>query len=112
MKKTPDRESVLMSLKEVEGELRALGLWADESARPDEKAFLSTIPFCLDTMGFHEWLQFIFIPKMTELLNNGGSLPDNVLIHTVAEEVYRGKWNRFKKLIFSLRKLDGLFNIQ
>lgn len=109
MNKTPDRQLVSLVLDEIEEELRSLGLWQDESSRPAPEAFSSTIPFCLDTMQFHEWLQFIFIPKMKDVLEKEGVLPDRVLIHTMAEEIYRGKWARFRKLIVALKKLDELF---
>lgn len=42
---------------------------------PEDSAFESTQPFCLDTMTFNEWLAFVFIPKMKALIESAQPIP-------------------------------------
>ena len=46
---------ILDALLSLEKELRALSLWGGEEGIPDSSAFMSTAPFCVDTMEFHQW---------------------------------------------------------
>lgn len=109
---TQEEKLILISqnLQNIENALKELELWAlDEQGRPSEDAFLSSIPFCLDTMEFHQWLQFVLLPKMRELLQTPENLPKKMAIHAAAEEYYRGKWREMRSLLHALRKLDALF---
>lgn len=54
------------ALNELEYELQRLGVW--QSFAPSDEALASSEPFALDTLEPHEWLQWIFIPKLSELL--------------------------------------------
>ncbi|MCI5576140.1 MAG: YqcC family protein [Succinivibrio sp.] len=101
--------AIKSSLQQIEQELIALGLWSYGKNRPNDKAFLSTTPFFMDTMEFHQWLEFVLIPKITVLLETQEQLPANVQIHTFAQEVYRGKWHEYKQLITKLKEFDKLF---
>lgn len=56
-------------LLRIEMELRQLQLWEQE--RPPEEAFASTEPFCIDTLAFTQWLQFVFLERMSVLIENG-----------------------------------------
>ena len=60
-------------LNDLELGLRQLGLWSE--ARPREDALRSTMPFCYDTLEIEQWLQFIFIGRMREILEQGEILP-------------------------------------
>ena len=97
------------ALSEIEQALRSLGLWTEETARPEKEAFLSTVPFCLDTMELHCWFQYVLIPKFYELLKTPDALPKKLCVHTVAEEYYRGKWHEYRSLLAALRRFDALF---
>ena len=57
----------------IEAEMRGLGLWQSES--PDEEALASLVPFCHDTLRFEEWLQWVFLPKMKQVLETEEGLP-------------------------------------
>jgi uncharacterized protein YqcC (DUF446 family) len=79
------------SLKEVEiliikleESLRKAMLWS--SSVPSAKDFQSELPFSLDTMTFEKWLQFVFIPKMSVIVGNKSSLPDNLKLLPMAEQ--------------------------
>lgn len=97
-------------LLEIEKALRALGLW--ESQPPSPQALASTQPFAVDTLAFHQWLQFIFLPRMSALVESGATLPSNCSIAPMAEEALKGtvtkKDANVAPLIAVLRQLDRL----
>jgi len=64
---------VAQQLLLIERELRVLGLWA--SAPPSPVALASAEPFCVDTLEFEEWLQWIFLPRMKAILEDNQPLP-------------------------------------
>lgn len=79
-----DRLSEL--LKALETEMRSQGRW--ESLAPAASALQSTQPFAVDTLSFDQWLQWILVPRMNELLAMQMPLPANCAIAPMAEEVY------------------------
>jgi uncharacterized protein YqcC (DUF446 family) len=81
-------EQVHALLIDVEAHLRQMGLWQLEAPSPE--ALASDQPFCIDTLGFEQWLQFIFLPTMYELLASGEALPTQCGIAPMAEEYFRG----------------------
>ena len=71
-------------LLEVESILRASGKW--EMEKPGRNALSSTQPFCIDTLRFEQWLQWIFLPRMKQTLEEASPLPSRSGIHPYAEE--------------------------
>ncbi len=96
---------VAESLMDVEYQLRNLGLWG--STPPGKEALSSTMPFCVDTLDFHQWLQFVMLPKMQALADQQGPFPTACNITAIAEEVYKSKLVLMSGLIDTLRKLDA-----
>ncbi|WP_137226548.1 YqcC family protein [Shewanella sp. MEBiC00475] len=74
-------------LIKLEQLLKAYDLWSETP--PPETAMVSTAPFCCDVMAFEQWLQFIFIPKMTELVVLQQPLPTNMALAPMAEHVWQ-----------------------
>lgn len=63
--------------------------WSAEKI--DAEALSSQQPFCLDTMNFNEWLQFVFIPNMQTLIDAQEPLPcllKNQGLEPMASEFY------------------------
>lgn len=58
----------------IERELRVLGWW--ETTPPGEQALSSQEPFCVDTLEFAQWLQWIFLPRMKIILERDLPLPN------------------------------------
>ena len=65
-------------LNDLEVVLRELGLWSED--RPTQDALNSVMPFCYDTLEIEQWLQFIFIGRMREILEQGDVLPPSCRI--------------------------------
>lgn len=94
-------------LIDIECELRRAGLWAD--APPPPQAFDSVEPFCIDTMAFHQWLQFLFLPRMQELLEARAGLPDECRLSPMGEASWGGQ-AATRPLIAVLQRFDAVFN--
>lgn len=72
-------------LLQIEAELRRLQLW--EQQPPALESLQSSTPFCTDTLNIAQWLQWIFVPRMKMILEQGLPLPQQCDIHSYAEEV-------------------------
>ena len=69
----------------IEKELRNLDGWQQEPL-PDA-AYESEHAFFLDTMTLYQWLQFVLVPRVKEIVDERGSFPaeSNVGAHAVRE---------------------------
>ncbi|SJL82663.1 YqcC family protein [Vibrio palustris] len=56
-------------LQELEFELKRTELW--QTTPPPVEALQSQQPFSVDTLGPHEWLQWVFLPQMKASLVQG-----------------------------------------
>ncbi|KAF7775138.1 hypothetical protein PCIT_a1255 [Pseudoalteromonas citrea] len=65
----------------------------------------SSEPFCCDTLQFEQWLQFVFIPKLQQLVDASLPLPTKVSIAPMAE-VHFSKHTCFLPLHKVLMELD------
>jgi len=93
-------------LIDIEAALRQLDLWEGEP--PGAEALASTQPFCIDTLSFPQWLQFVFIPRMNQLLEQELELPDNCAIAPMADEAFRGLNLPIADLLTALEAVDRL----
>ena len=57
----------------IEQEMRRIGVW-QETPLPEE-AYQSTRAFCGDTMSFYQWLQFVLIPRVRNVVATRGTFP-------------------------------------
>lgn len=90
----------------IERELRVQGWWAEQA--PSAQALASQQPFCVDTLAFEEWLQWIFLPRMKGLVEQGAALPSVSGIQPMAEQVYGSHSERARGLIRLLGEFDRL----
>jgi len=85
-------------------ELQRLALW--DSKPPDDQSLASQQPFCHDTLAFHQWLQWVFIPRVRQLIALHAPLPGPCNIAPMAELSYDGAaWDN-GLLIDLLRDID------
>ncbi len=86
-------------LMDLEFAMREAELWS--SNRPTVQALASQMPFCCDTLAFEQWLQFIFLPQLSMMLDNKLPLPGQSAILPMAEESLSqgGAANRVLKVI-------------
>lgn len=91
-------------LQEIEAELQSLQEWRD--APPPAAALASREPFCVDTLSLPEWLQFIFLPRLHQLLDHAQPLPNQCGIAPMAEEYFRHSTKNGKSLVALLNRID------
>ncbi|MCG9696134.1 YqcC family protein [Shewanella sp. Isolate11] len=87
----------------IELELKSLGLWS--SQMPSAQALADPTPFACESLAFEQWLQFIFIPKMSEIIAQKTSLPTKIALAPMAEYLWQER-SEMRQLIFLLNQLD------
>jgi len=102
--------SVAEVLMDIEKELRDLQLW--ESDTPSDEALSSVEPFAVDTLTFPQWLQFMFLPRLYFMINEGAPLPQNCGITPMAEHYFSALNLHSLPLIIHLQRVDDLLSNQ
>ena len=102
----PLRSDIAERLIDLEAELRQLNLWAADPPTPE--ALASEQPFAVDTLALEQWLQFIFLPTLYQLLDSGAALPARCAIAPMAEETWGKRQLPIARLITTLQELDRL----
>lgn len=74
--------------KEIENELRRLNRWQADPL-PDEK-FTDMGAFGSNTMSFEQWLQFVLIPRIYEIIESNGTFPEESHLSTNAIRYFDG----------------------
>jgi len=97
-------------LLEIEKELRRLGLWSETPVTQSQ--LMSTEPFCIDTMTFPEWVQFVFIARLKIIIEQGAGLPAVSDIAPMAEEYFKVSSVKASGLITLIRRFDLLISNQ
>lgn len=95
-------------LTAIEAELKQRLLWNDMT--PSAEALASTAPFCIDTLCFADWLQFIFLAKMKPLVVMQMPLPAKMVIHPMAEEAFKPVAADTHALLALILSFDQLLN--
>ena len=95
-------------LLQLECELRRLHLWQD--LPPSAQALASELPFAVDTLEFHQWLQFVLLPKLQHLILVEAQLPSACNISAYAEEVYQTSAPIPLALMAVIKRLDDTLN--
>lgn len=98
------------ALIDIEAVLRQLDQWQSEP--PSAEALASTEPFCVDTLQFYEWLQFVFIPRLQLLCEQEMPLPKACNVAPMAEEFYRGSGLPVAPLLTAIAQVDQLITQQ
>lgn len=98
-------QQILNSLFELEKALKDCNLW--QQTPPSVEKLQSEIPFCADCLTIYEWLQWLFIPKIKELLNTKSNLPHQLKILPYLEIVIENHkiFDTLKKPLIKLENL-------
>lgn len=65
-------------------------LWSTQE--PDASAFNSTQPFCLDTLTFEQWLQFVMVPTFLGMIQKQQALPKQCDIEPMAQQTWQQRY--------------------
>lgn len=102
------RTEIAEVLIDIEAQLRQLGLW--DKIPPSTDALASDQPFCVDTLSLPQWLQFIFLPTLYQMLEDEQQLPERCGIAPMAEEFFRGSNLAIAELVEALEQVDELLS--
>lgn len=97
-------QAVSQSIEAIRCEMKRLSLW--ESSPPSHEALSSQQPFCIDTLEFAQWIQWILIPRLEAILKTNIPLPDSSAIHPYAEEALKRRSDS-AQLIAQIKQLDN-----
>lgn len=95
--------TIFTLLQQLEEALRASGAWQDSA--PDVQALQSTQPFAIDTLAPHEWLQWIFVPRMQQMIEQQMTLPAGFTLSPYFEEAWKER-QEFAAVMQVLYQLD------
>lgn len=83
----PDRQFIAHLLHSLVLELKRLGEW--QATPPSPAQLASQWPFCVDTLTFYQWLQWVFVIKIQGLIDHEQPLPLVCAIAPAAAEVIK-----------------------
>lgn len=81
-------QDVQTKLDEIVTEMKQIGLWQEEPLMPEQYDFRAA--FALDTMAFSQWLQFVFVPRVGQILDNQGTFPTRSQVGVQATREFDG----------------------
>lgn len=99
----PDYETARLKIDAIEAEMQSQGMWRSEPLPPEDYDFKAA--FAMDTMPFVHWLQFIFIPRVREIIDNKGTFPASSQVGAQAVREFDGI-NEASELVSLLSDFD------
>lgn len=101
-------QRVVGTLRALEDELKDLALWSGTA--PSVAALASQQPFCVDTLDFSQWLQWVFIPRMTAIAAAGGPVPAGCEVLPMGEEAFAHLGRSGHGVLTVLARIDTQVN--
>jgi uncharacterized protein YqcC (DUF446 family) len=92
-------------LDELEQTMKKENVWQEVSPSADKMR--SREPFSIDTLNVIEWVQWVYLSRLRELLLSNQPLPVGANVAPYAEEALRSMKLDLPELIAVLKKLDG-----
>lgn len=96
-------------LAQLVAELQHQQLWQAES--PSAQALASTEPFCVDTLSFSQWLQWVMVPRFEQMIAAGMSLPSRCEIQPMAEEGLKDLGAAGGRLVALIGEIDRALTV-
>jgi len=97
-------QPIFSLLTKVTDQLQTLHLWQYQPLA--EHVLVSQQPFCCDTLSFEQWLQFVFIPRFSQMIAMQQPLPTNIALCPMAEESFKPLGKKAAALINTLADID------
>jgi uncharacterized protein YqcC (DUF446 family) len=87
-RRQPDHAAVAAKIAAIEAEMKRIGLWQSEPLPP--QAFVDAGAFGINTMAFAQWLQFVFVPRVRQIVAENGEFPDSSDVGVTAVRNFDG----------------------
>src|SRR5438045_2419368 len=91
----------------LEAELKSLHAWSDVPLAPGK--FKDMGAFGSNTMSFEQWIQFVLLKRLQQIIAENDVLPSGSMISTYAIREFDGN-PAYDSLMDLLRQLDDLAN--
>ena len=78
-------------LLQLEMTMRSVNVW--EMTQPSEQDLESREPFCIDTIGFDQWLRFVMIERYKTIIEEQLPFPNHSNITPIAEMFFKQNTN-------------------
>lgn len=104
----PHLPDMRIALELLATELNTIGWWQSPAEKPSAQALSSIEPFCVDTLTFSQWLQWVYIPKMHAYMNQTGQLPQASGLLPIAEEAWKNTPENTSTLFEIIHLLDAI----
>jgi uncharacterized protein YqcC (DUF446 family) len=102
----PDHRKAALKVDEIEHEMRRIRLWQDQPLAREKYNF--TKAFAMDTMSYDQWLQFVFIPRVREIVSTAGQFPESSSVGAQAIREF-DTYPDSERLVTLLCEFDRLF---
>lgn len=91
-------------LDELEQSMKQANVWQEVPPTPEQLS--SREPFSIDTLTILEWIQWVYIIRLRELLVENRALPKGSSVTPYAEEALKAMGLSLPRLLVALKKLD------
>lgn len=78
---------LLTIINAISLQMQEQNLW--QASPPSKEALSSPEPFCVDTLTFCEWVQWIMLPRLEHMAKSEATLPGNSDMFTMAKEAFK-----------------------
>ena len=99
-------EIVARALAEIIEEMKRIGYWQADPLPVEAYDF--RLAFAADTMSFEQWLRFVFVPRVNQIIAEKGDFPSQSQVGTAALKNFDGD-DKASKLVRMLNEFDALF---
>jgi uncharacterized protein YqcC (DUF446 family) len=102
----PDYTLVKSRIDTIEAEMKNIGYWQTKPLPKGAMDFHSA--FAMDTMAYSQWLQFVFIPRVNQIVSEQGNFPTKSAVGAQAIREFDGS-NEASSLVHLLCEFDAMF---
>lgn len=100
-------EKAQAKIQEIQAEMKAIGLWRNDPLPPE--AYNITQAFGADTMTFEQWIHFILVSRVNDVIKERGQFPNSSAVGVYATRAFDGM-DEASNLIRLLNEFDSLFH--
>jgi len=95
---------IAVTLAAITAQMQEKALWQDTP--PSEEKLASKLPFCVDTLTFSQWLQWVMFPKLFVIIETKAALPNKSNMAVMAEQAFKAESADTKQLLVLIKQLD------
>ncbi len=97
-------QQISATLRLVTAEMQRQGLWQDQP--PATEKLSSKLPFCVDSLTFVEWLQWVMFPKLVAVIETRAKLPAASNMAVMAVQAFKTESADTNALLSLITQLD------